>query len=271
MKCLKMVSSNRDYVITGVKIFRGVVVVKRAGIMTPKGDLRPSRGKVEELSRRSLARLAFLATVNSAWLLSMITLTYPVHFPITGEACKRDLHLFLTNLKRRHKGVRYIWFMEFQERGAPHFHILLDQSVPSVSCVRRMAETWCNIVAPDDWEYSRLSDKVTLGLRSACEFVHFRREFWENEKKKDGLAHYAVCYATKLSQKRPPAWFCHTGRFWGSSRDFGFGDGVEFSGNEDTVRELLSTLGRDFSGYSYIPKICFVDIGVTEDLINKFA
>lgn len=266
-----MAGSNLDYPTIGVSVFLGVAVVKRQGNREQGLFLRPKRGRVTYLSRRSLSKLAFLVTVNSGWLKSMITLTYPVNYPISGKEAKGDLNAFLVALKRHHKGVRYIWFMEFQERGAPHFHILLDQSRPPRSEVRKMSEIWCNIVAPVDWRYSRLSDRYELSLRDACEYFNYRDEFWENQKKPDGLAHYAVCYATKLEQKKPPEWFNLTGRFWGSSRDFTYGYSVDFSGDDNAVREFLASAGRDFGGYEYLPKICFVEKSVTEKILDKFA
>ena len=201
----------------------------------------------------------------------MITLTYPITYPITGKESKSDLHAFLVTLGRYHKGVRYIWFMEFQERGAPHFHILLDQSKPPRREVRRMAEVWCNIVAPVDWRYSRLKDRQEFSLRDTCEIFNYRDEFWQNEKTPDGLAHYAVSYATKAYQKHPPDWYSLTGRFWGSSRNFTYGYNVDFAGNEDTVREFLASCGRDMAGYSCLPKICYVSPSVTEKILDKFA
>ena len=134
-----------------------------------------------------------------------------------------------------------------------------------------MAEVWCNIVAPVDWRYSRLKDRQEFSLRDTCEIFNYRDEFWQNEKTPDGLAHYAVSYATKAYQKHPPDWYSLTGRFWGSSRNFTYGYNVDFAGNEDTVREFLASCGRDMAGYSYLPKICYVSPSVTEKILDKFA
>lgn len=57
-----------------------------------------------------------------------ITLTYPETFPAAYEA-KQDCKRFLDNLNQWHrnngKHMFTIWRLEFQSRGAPHFHLLI--------------------------------------------------------------------------------------------------------------------------------------------------
>jgi hypothetical protein len=68
-----------------------------------------------------------------------LTLTYPEHYERAPEAWKRHLDLFWRRLKHgyviKRKGkpdevhrfprASCIWRLEFQERGAPHFHLIL--------------------------------------------------------------------------------------------------------------------------------------------------
>lgn len=63
-----------------------------------------------ELDRQSVARSLFL------------TLTYPSTFPCPSQA-KKHLDTFLKRLFRKYPQAGAVWKLEFQERGAPHFHL----------------------------------------------------------------------------------------------------------------------------------------------------
>lgn len=54
-----------------------------------------------------------------------ITLTYPAIWSEDWQVWKRDLDVFLHRLKRRFAQLQgLIWKLEYQRRGAPHFHIV---------------------------------------------------------------------------------------------------------------------------------------------------
>lgn len=87
-------------------------------------------------SRRSRARMvATMAELDLAPLLMsgddpvMVTLTYPSDWATVapdGATVKRHLDQFWKRLERAFGGpVRVVWKLEFQRRGAPHFHILM--------------------------------------------------------------------------------------------------------------------------------------------------
>ncbi|GAH86880.1 unnamed protein product, partial [marine sediment metagenome] len=56
----------------------------------------------------------------------MVTLTYPAVFPKNGKVVKKHLNVMLKWLKYRLPAKNYLWFFEWQRRGAPHVHILLE-------------------------------------------------------------------------------------------------------------------------------------------------
>ena len=122
---------------------------------------------IQEWSWRSRRRMmrAFMAVDWSAlgWdgaPLGMVTLTYPgdwLAVAPSGRAVKRHLKLlrlrFGRAVGRRLDGA---WKLEFQGRGAPHFHILMPcpslvQGVPFESWLSR---TWAGIVKADDQDCS---------------------------------------------------------------------------------------------------------------------
>ena len=60
-----------------------------------------------------------------------LSLTYHFDAPNNREDLKSILANFLRSLKRHFPPFHYIWKLEYQKRGAPHFHILLFPLNPS--------------------------------------------------------------------------------------------------------------------------------------------
>ncbi|MDZ7808806.1 MAG: hypothetical protein U5K71_17105 [Gracilimonas sp.] len=55
-----------------------------------------------------------------------VTLTYPKRFPSDGVTHKTDLDVFIKRIQRKFgEGLELLWKLEFQKRGAPHYHIIL--------------------------------------------------------------------------------------------------------------------------------------------------
>jgi hypothetical protein len=86
------------------------------------------------------------------------------------------------------------WFLEFQARGAPHFHIFCTWS-PNKEWV---AKTWYFIVGSEDDRHLRAGTRV--------EFIRSGRA---------GTISYASKYAAKQEQKDVPSDYENVGRFWG--------------------------------------------------------
>lgn len=80
-----------------------------------KGFTRASRLRL----MRTIARVR-----RDADLPCFVTLTYPGEFP-TVERAKRDLDVFLKRLRRHFPKAGGIWKLEPQQRGAPHYHMLV--------------------------------------------------------------------------------------------------------------------------------------------------
>lgn len=156
------------------------------------------REKVFELSEKSIARLVFLVQNTHVVLRGMITLTYPSEFPMTGKLVKLHLNSFLSWAKKIAKIGNYVWFLEFQKRGAPHLHVLVENDISGQK--RDVSRIWYGIVGSGDVKHLR------AGTRT--------------EKIRDvgGAGKYAAKYGAKKSQKTPPREFTDVGRFWGNSR-----------------------------------------------------
>lgn len=84
------------------------------------------RGTIKNFSKASRNRLMLkMAKLNREKTPYFLTLTYPSSWPTARES-KKHLSSFIKRLKRRYgDDLGYIWKLEFQKRGAPHYHIFL--------------------------------------------------------------------------------------------------------------------------------------------------
>jgi hypothetical protein len=138
----------------------------------------------------------------------MVTLTYPNDFPTDGATCKEHLRRFLQEMQREYKRTDVFkqdpehfqawhssfWFLEFQKRGAPHFHIFTNWA-PYKSWV---SLRWYEIVGSQDQDHYKAGTRV-------------ERLVGGNR----GMVSYASKYAAKLIQKVAPVGFTNLGRWWG--------------------------------------------------------
>ena len=135
-----------------------------------------------------------------------ITLTYPAGHGYEGGKAKRDLKVFMQRLRRYvgssgHDGVSdfsAFWFMEFQRRGAIHFHIFTNRYVFK----QWLSNTWYEIVGSEDQRH-RMAGTNVQAFKSG----------------RHGISAYAAKYAAKQVQKLVPEKFGWTGRFWGVCGD----------------------------------------------------
>lgn len=87
----------------------------------------PKRGKVSEFSAKSRVRLmSIMNRIDFSRRADcvFVTLTYGASWPSPTEA-KRHLRAFLKRIKRLRSNASALWRIEFQKRGAPHFHVLV--------------------------------------------------------------------------------------------------------------------------------------------------
>lgn len=154
------------------------------------------RSKIINYSRSSQKRLRHILRNSEDTWKTMIDLTYPADFPLNGRLTKKHLNVFLQWLRR--KNIKYVWVLEFQERGAPHYHIVSSAEYLNKN---ELSECWYNIVGSGDIKHLSAGTRVSL-VRS-----------------QGGLAGYLVNYYKKFEQKTPPVGFENVGRFWGASRN----------------------------------------------------
>jgi hypothetical protein len=132
---------------------------------------------------------------NAEVLPVMCTLTYPGAFTKDGREVKR--HWARMRQWLVEQGRRGLWNLEFQGRGAPHYHMFMDGPVPYDA----VAQHWYKIVGSGDLRHLAAGTRI------------------EMLEKPHAMAAYAAKYATKNEQKEVPEGFEAVGRFWGSFGD----------------------------------------------------
>jgi len=132
----------------------------------------------------------------------MVTLTYPGEYPSDGITTKNHLRRFLQEIQREAlrqrkettQPISAFWFLEFQGRGAPHYHIFTNHQINKAWASKR----WYDIVGSEDIRH--------LHAGTRCEKLVRGRA---------GTISYASKYAAKMEQKLTPKGFENVGRFWG--------------------------------------------------------
>jgi hypothetical protein len=196
----------------------GSVAVK-AHNYAPRRALGNARGVVKgwtpKSKRRCILRAASIAWPAVPYV--FLTLTYPDAFPHDPAVWKRHLHEFEKAWARRHGAPRALWVLEFQRRGAPHFHmVLVAPAMPLPQLRRWYARTWHRIVTSCDGDHER-----ARGLASTCVPWHYERHLADEHCKAATGARAAIAYVMrelgKESQKSLPAFLEDegAGRWWG--------------------------------------------------------
>lgn len=142
-----------------VSVYADLVKVKRANQQAPKGG---PRGKVAGFSRASRKRfLENMAMTRNAEAGAFITLTYPGEYSPDPLRWKRDLDVFLKRLKRIQPNVAGFWRLEFQQRGAPHFHLLVFGLTTSAARLRTWVRlAWFKVVGSGDERHLRVGTRT---------------------------------------------------------------------------------------------------------------
>jgi len=254
------------YPVVGVMAYGSVLKVVRENRHMARGPVqRGTKAGLVELSKRSRDYLVFVVNATPIKFGSMMVLTYGKNYPRCGREVKRHLNIMLNWIRRR-LGGEYLWFLEFQGRGAPHIHVLLvfKQLGEAIRC--EFAEKWASTVCGDcDFVYSRLVGQDEWSIRRDMVSVHRHKKQWSKAEHELGLVGYVAKYATKPEQKMVPSDFRNVGRFFGWSKrvrdEIPEGDFCPMSGSE--LRYALSDLEHRVSDYHIVPKYIF-GVGLKE-------
>jgi hypothetical protein len=119
------------------------------------------RSAIKTFSRNSRRRLLYnIARIDRKELPLFVTLTYPNEYTQVSEDWKADLENWFKRLKRQFPDAAMVWKLEPQQRGAPHYHLLV-WGVPFVDLYRFTPRSWYEVVGSQDplhlaWHEGRL-------------------------------------------------------------------------------------------------------------------
>lgn len=117
-----------------------------------RGAPPAKRGKIRGFSSSSRRRMISQCARLGKAVPIFITLTYPCEWVRDPKKWKRDLEVFWKSVLRKDGTLSAIWRLEPQERGAPHYHLLVyraDGRRPFLDA-GWLAKTWNRVVEGDD-------------------------------------------------------------------------------------------------------------------------
>lgn len=248
------------YPIVSVTEYGSVLVVNRGNeINYHRPVARGTKKGLTELTKKARDYLAFVANATPIRFGSMMVCTYGANYPRDGRVVKKHLNSMLGWVRRK-LGGEYLWFLEFQERGAPHVHILLEFAEVGKDVRYEFAEKWSSVVCGDCfYPYSERETGKRGTVRTDMVRVHRHYKQWGRTRKDDGLVGYVTKYATKTHQKIVPSDFSNVGRFYGWSRPVRDkivpGDTIAISNNE--MRWALKEIDHKVARFHIVPKYIF--------------
>lgn len=180
-----------------------LVKMKSTGGVMAGGGLR---GVVSGFSNSSRSRmLQAVARLQRGALPLFVTLTYPADFPTSREVYKYHLRRFFDDLAYRFPRYGAIWKLEFQKRGAAHYHLMIwGISIEHAQLL--IPRLWCRVVGSQDenhlaWHRGELGE----GNENCVQAIRS----W------GGVVSYASKYLSKMPETQEETGELITGRIWG--------------------------------------------------------
>jgi len=204
-----------------ISVFRGLLQLRPP--RPPQAPPPQFRGKKEKIRGFSAqSRVNCLQQVNKISETSLpifLTLTYH-DFVEDFKVWKNHLNQFSTELRKKYPSARGLWKLEFQRRGAPHFHFclwfpLVDEELKEIfsQTFRDWASNvWLRIIKQEEIENLLYGVCVEVARNSTHVLIYMGGHFFKaNQDRKD----------------------LETGRSWGFIRK----QEIEFDEHKSTVTE----------------------------------
>jgi hypothetical protein len=156
------------------------------------------RGEVKGFSAAARKRMLELLNQLTFERITFVTLTYPKEWNPDGHEYKKHLRRFRARMERKYPKIRVLWRLEFQKRGAPHFHLLLFDA--PFLCRFCLSYDWYKSVSSGDRKHLKYGTNVR-GVASRG----------ENGK----IISYVAKYAAKPLQEGAVKDDDWTGRYYG--------------------------------------------------------
>lgn len=216
-----------------VEIYADLIKVRK---LTGKQTGGGKRGRVSTFSKASRKRfLEKLAKVRSPMEGAFfITLTYPGEWNPDPRTWKRDLDTFNKRAVRAIPGIGGFWRLEFQSRGAPHYHLLVFNVGWNKFALRQwVRNAWYEVVDSGDERHLKAGTQVDI--------IHNRRHAFA----------YAAKYAAKVHDDLIPRYLDQEtgelvgpGRYWGTFGDVDISMAMEITISDDDLVNLRRLVAK---------------------------
>jgi len=245
--------NNGDSPVIRAEIYRRDVVLRKDFKGKPPKGGKPPGSVITEFTDESLRAGLFVVKNCDCDFWSMMTLTYPAEFPCNGQLVKYHLEDFRRHYLKRYQR-RGFWFLEFQRRGAPHFHILSEVDLQECGDLvlkrrkgkwNRGADSYLTCPSEEDW----LADRWYRVVGSGDPKHLLAGVSWEAVEKTEGAIRYMATHGAKRSQKKVPSDYQNVGRPWGRIGKIRVDrDGIATVNSEEVFQaygqDALSSRGR---------------------------
>lgn len=194
------------------------------------------RGVVSGFSAAARKRMLEMLNKLTFERITFVTLTYPAVWNPDGHEYKKHLRRFRARIERKFGKVRVLWRLEFQQRGAPHYHLLFFDA-PWIE-KSWLSDAWWGSVGSRDADHREYGTNIR-GVASQG----------ENGK----IISYVAKYAAKPLDNKAVTDDSWTGRYygrWNIETPAPIELEVSFGGAVQLVTGALSLRGR---GASYVP------------------
>jgi len=158
---------------------------------------------VSGLSSASRKRLLEqCATIDWPEPTIFLTLTYGPEFPLPQQA-KQNMRSMLERLRRYAPKSSGIWVLEFQKRGAPHFHFVLA-NLPYIE--KKMLQNWWGEIIDFEDPFTRIE---AVKSRRVTRYIAKYVSKGQKESEGGACSYEAYDKPTKKDDQPP------SGRMWG--------------------------------------------------------
>jgi len=154
------------------------------------------RGSIRGFSHNSRKRLMRMFAMINLDMIGctplLVTLTYPSKYSLDWKKWKKDLDNFSKRFSRKYPDTFAFWRLEFQKRGAPHYHLM----VFNVEWIDKnwLSQGWFDVVGSGDGKHLEAGTKV------------------EQVRSQQGVFAYCSKYLGKVQDMPEDA---DVGRMWG--------------------------------------------------------
>ena len=216
-----------------LRLYGDMLTVSDGGGGNPKGGGK--RGEIQAFSDESRLRLFQLLHQLRFEKVHFVTLTYPGDYGTWDNKFKKHLKEYRRRFEERYGKIQAVWRLEFQKRGAPHFHIMyLD--CPFIP-VQEWNDLWEDITHKKYWV--RAGNGLDLKVCT-------------NANQAPLIAFYLAKYVAKVDENPCEREGVKPGRFWGKW-NIEEPEPVEFEVSNSTAWHVVNTLIKERKFESYVP------------------